>query len=148
VKRRTFITLLGGAASGPLAVRAQQPTMPVIGLVSARPPEEVSGRTVSAFRKGLSDTGYFEGQNVTVEYYLFGGQYDRLPGLMADLVRRSVAVIATPGGNYAAQVAKAATATIPIVFGVSWRCSQPAMAFPRSMRPWATRAPPRGPAGL
>jgi putative ABC transport system substrate-binding protein len=118
VKRREFISLLGGAAAWPLAARAQQATMPVIGLVNSRPPEEVSGRTVSAFRKGLSDTGYFEGQNVTVEYYLFGGQFDRLPSLMADLVGRRVAVIATPGGNYAAQVAKAATATIPIVFGV------------------------------
>jgi putative tryptophan/tyrosine transport system substrate-binding protein len=119
MKRRDFITLLGGAAvAWPLATRAQQAAMPVVGLVSTRPPEEVSGRTVAAFRKGLSETGYVEGQNVTVEYNMFGGQFDRLPGLMADLVRRRVAVIATPGGNYAAQVAKAATTTIPIVFGV------------------------------
>jgi putative ABC transport system substrate-binding protein len=120
IARRKFLaTLLGGsAAAWPLAAPAQQPAVPAVGLVSVRPPEEVSGRTVGAFRKGLSETGYVEGQNVTVEYHLFGGQFDRVPSLMADLVRRRVAVIATPGTNYAAQVAKAATTTIPIVFGV------------------------------
>jgi hypothetical protein len=116
MSRRAFITLLGAVASWPLAVRAQNPGMPLVALVSGRSPE-VSARHAAAFRKGLNEAGYIEGQNVTVEYYWLAGQYDRLPSLMADLVRRRVAVIATtvlPG----AQAAKAATATIPIVFGV------------------------------
>jgi putative ABC transport system substrate-binding protein len=94
----------------PLAARAQQRTMPVVGFIR-------DGRNVAAFRKGLNETGYVEGQNVTVEYHWLEGQYDRLPALLADLVRRQVAVIATPGTTLAL-VAKAATTTIPIVFGV------------------------------
>jgi putative ABC transport system substrate-binding protein len=119
VRRRDFIKgIAGSIVVWPLAARAQPSAMPVVGFVSGRSPES-SARFGAAFRKALNETGYLEGQNVMVEYHWLDGQYDRLPALMAELVRRRVAVIATPGFGDGALAAKAATATIPIVFGVA-----------------------------
>jgi putative tryptophan/tyrosine transport system substrate-binding protein len=117
MRRRQFIGIISGAAAWSLTARAQQPAMPVIGYLSSRSPGETVA-LIAAFKKGLGEAGYVEGQNVAIEYRWAEGQYDRLPALAADLVRRGVTVLVTTGAEPSAFAAKAATSTIPIVFTV------------------------------
>src|ERR1700680_4059042 len=115
MRRRQFITLLGGAAAWPLTSRAQQ-APPVVGFFSGGSFDAIVS---DPFRKGLNEAGYVEGQNVTVEYHWLGGQYEGAPALMSDLVRRRVTVIVTPGSAPAALAAKVATTSIPVIFGIA-----------------------------
>src|SRR5262249_50728567 len=119
MRRREFITLLGGVAVvWPLAARAQQTAIPVVGWLYAGAPAAIA-HLMPGFRQGLNDTGFIEGQNVMIEYRFAEGQYDRLPNLVADLIRRQVTLIVTPGSPVAALAVKDATRTIPIVFSIS-----------------------------
>ena len=119
MRRREFLGVIGGAAAvaWPLGARPQQPSMPVIGYLSARSREDTS-HLITAFLRGLAENGYSEGQNVAIEYRFADGQYDRLPAMAAELVQRPVAVITTTGGEPAALAAKAATSSIPIIFTI------------------------------
>jgi ABC-type uncharacterized transport system substrate-binding protein len=115
MKRRKFVSLLGGAAAWPVVARAQQPAVPVVGLLSSQSPG-TAAHFMAAFRRGLKETDFLEGHNVTIEYHWAMGRYDRLPALAADLVRRQVTILAATGGPDSGRAAKAATSTIPIVF--------------------------------
>jgi putative ABC transport system substrate-binding protein len=121
MKRREFISLLGGAAatyaSWPITACAQQPAMPVIGYLSAWSREDTS-HLIAAFQRGLAESDYIDGRNVTIEYRFALGQYDKLPAMASELVRLPVTVVATTGGEPSALAAKAATSTIPIVFAI------------------------------
>ena len=146
MRRREFIALLGsGVAGWPRAPRAEQPAVPVIGFLSTALADP-SAHLVAGFRRGLQDAGLVEGRDATVEYRWAEGQYDRLPQLAADLVRRQVAVIVTVGGEPSAAAAKAATATIPIVFNTGSDPvkldSFPVSPAPAETQPESTSSPP------
>ena len=117
IKRRQLITLLGGAAAWPLAARAQHSSLPVIGFMSGRSTAD-SGYLAEAFRQGLRDTGYVEGESIGIEYRWANGDYDRLPGFASDLLQRNVLVLVAVGGDSSPRAAKQATSTVPIVFGM------------------------------
>jgi ABC-type uncharacterized transport system substrate-binding protein len=134
MRRRTFISLLGGAAvAWPLAAHAQQPATPVIGFMSTRSPEE-SEYQLEAFRRGLKDGGYVEGQNVAIEFRWARGQYDRLPEMAAELVSRRVSVLTAVGGDPSPLAAKRATSTIPIVSSRNGSDFPPSITF--ANMPW------------
>jgi putative tryptophan/tyrosine transport system substrate-binding protein len=117
MRRREFIAALGGAAAWPLVARSQQPALPLIGFLSSRSPSD-SARVVAAFRQGAAEAGYVEGRNVEIEFRWAQGQFDRLPALAAEFVSRPLGVLVAVGGSQTARAAMAATATIPIVFGI------------------------------
>src|SRR5258707_11050773 len=117
MKRREFTALIGGPTAWPMAGARTQPNMPLIGYLSARSPDETA-HLVSAFRRGLGENGFVEGQNVTIEYRWALGQYDRLPAMASEFVRLPLTVLTTTGGEPSALAAKAATSSIPIIFAI------------------------------